>query len=102
MLAVNTNCFEFLFLCLQVGSCACDKVILCKGFTPEAGLRILELMLQRGANANAAGLDGIPLLHLAVMKRMPEIVQLLLLHGADISSRHISARGDLNALGLAQ
>ncbi|KAL8649382.1 MAG: hypothetical protein Q9226_005596 [Calogaya cf. arnoldii] len=54
---------------------------------------LLEIAIAEGANVNAKGADGKAPLHLAAMQGNPDIVQLLIDHGADINIA-TSLRGD--------
>ncbi|KAI4145852.1 MAG: hypothetical protein LQ341_002241 [Variospora aurantia] len=54
---------------------------------------LLEIAIEEGANVNAKGADGKAPLHLAAMQGNPDIVQLLIDHGADINIP-TSLRGD--------
>ncbi|KAL8746481.1 MAG: hypothetical protein Q9184_007742 [Pyrenodesmia sp. 2 TL-2023] len=55
---------------------------------------LLEIAIEEGANVNAKGADGKAPLHLAAMQGNPDIVQLLIDHGADINIA-TSLRGDI-------
>ncbi len=71
-----------------------SELVPSRGFPPEmrqrqleAPLRLSSLLIERGADVNAARQDGRTVLMSAVMVGWPEIVAILLRHHADVHAR---------------
>jgi ankyrin repeat protein len=74
------------------------------------GAEMTRLFLEAGANANVASRDGYTPLHRAAAKGLPEVMELLVQHGADVwatdangngLARFAEASGDAQTIALA-
>src|SRR6266702_4527605 len=62
----------------------------------SSGPRVVQLLIQHGADANARDRGHSTPLHLALSWRSAETVQLLVKHGADVNARDASHKTPLH------
>ncbi|XP_076461110.1 ankyrin repeat domain-containing protein 16-like isoform X2 [Babylonia areolata] len=100
--AASSDCLEMCSLLLQAGARpdVNSTSPLFLAVSNNASLELIQLLISEGASVNVSNSDGLNALAAAARNRKPEVVSLLLEHGANLSSAWHKTRAFLIALAM--